>query len=176
MITLEGMCGTFIDWIHLGLADSLLMTPQQCQIEMATILPRMTFPTRFAFQILAESACSQNRRSLAKAFTWDLKPILCWNGTSQALPGRRTQFWPEHSVTEVLLDRLFKWDLEHPRTSVCVGMATSTVGLVRTCYLIYVCIVVVGHHINQWCNHTTVWICLKTLLLWQQLFRLPNIQ
>jgi hypothetical protein len=138
------------------------VTQQYCYIERATILSSMLFPTRFTFQIRGGFVWPQTRQSLAIPITWDLEPIICYNATTWAIPSQRIKFRPELGVTERLWPWLWKWGLENHYILVCVAMATSTVRLVHTCHLIYVGMVVVGHHINLWCNRTTVLICLTT--------------
>ena len=63
-------------------------------------------------------------------------------------------------VTERLWHWVLIWGLEHSRTLGCDDMATAMApfdNMRCTSHLIYVGIVVVGHHVNLWCNHATVW-------------------
>jgi len=79
-----------------------------------------------------------------------------------------------YGVIEGLWRWLMIWGLKHPRTLVCVGMATAKVRLawtwMRTHHLIYVGIVVVARPVNLWCNHTTACFAERPSTLCGELF------
>jgi hypothetical protein len=137
------------------------MTQQHCQIKRATILPNLLFPTRFNFQILAEFVCSQTQQSLDNAITLDCEPILCWHRTTWALPGQRIKFWPEHVVIEIMLLAVEMRPGASRRIGLCWnGSCNGTTFVYISC--MYIRIVVVGHHINHWCDHTPSLVWSKT--------------
>jgi hypothetical protein len=166
----------FID-AYAAAAD--LMMQQDCQIERTVILPSVLFSTRFITRYQRNYVWKDMAVVCRYASTRDLKPITYVSAISWALPSQREWSWHKHGVTEWLWRWLLTWGLEHPRTLSCDGMEIATIWLpsvwMCTCHLIYIGIVLVGHRLNLWRNHTTVLIRGKRVPIRNgYVYQLPN--
>jgi len=173
------MSGTHLDWISWGLATSLKQTLRQV-VWWCNNTDRLKGLQSCRACCFQPHSRSDARRDYVWSFwgvpwpadmavvsqnasTWDSLPILCQSGTTRELPGHRAWSWPKHGVTERLWRWLLIWGLEHHRTFISDGMGTTTIWLaiacMRTCHLIYIDTILVGHQLNLWIIDTVAFVC-----------------